>query len=100
MSSLREGAIQCLRCKEPVPGYEHRVRFAFQDGERIQLGTYAALDCGCELLDYTVKVDDDTHPWKGKLIDTLRKDVILEFKDSGDHNFNWHADLFEGEEEW
>lgn len=90
--------IQCHRCKELVPGYEHRIRFAFHDGERIKVGDYAKLDCGCEVADYTVEVNDNIHPWEGTLRDKLRKDVVLKFKDSGPHNFNWHADLFEGQE--
>lgn len=97
-SPLIDGPIRCQRCGEEVAGYEHRVRHVFEGGERLQLGDYAALDCGCEVPDYELEVDYSTEPHRAKLVDTLRKTTVLEFDDSGQHNRVWHADLFGGEE--
>lgn len=91
--------IRCNRCSGTVHGYEHRVRFTFEDGERLQVGSYAALSCGCEILDYDLLVENDLPGEPTRMIDDLRKDTVLTFNDAGPHNDNWHRELKE-EEEW
>ncbi len=98
MSDLRSGAIQCQRCNSPVTGYEHRVKFIFEDRERIKAGDYAVLSCGCELLSYDIRVAESLESHPTDLVDTIRKDVILSFNDNGPNTKTWHADLFKEQE--
>lgn len=91
--------IICNRCTSHVYGYEHRVKFTFEDQERLQAGSYAALSCGCEILDYDLIVNYDNLNEPTRLIDSLRKDTVITFNDAGPHNDNWHRELKE-EEEW
>lgn len=99
MTTPRFSSVECWRCGEEVTGYEHRVQFLFEDGERIQQGNSAVLSCGCEIFDYELEVNYVFEPHEASMIDVLQKDTVLKFFDSGKHNENWHADLFDKDED-
>jgi hypothetical protein len=92
MSTLRDDVIQCHSCKKSVAGYEHRTLFAFVQSERVLLGELAVLDCGCEIWDYDLDVDEVSPEQPIRMVDTLRKVTVLEFKDKGHNNLLWHGE--------
>lgn len=80
---------RCKLCNSVVTNYEHRVRFVIVDGERVRDGDYAHLSCGCEVLGYDLEIDCTADHQPVKMLDNLRKTVILEFKDDGPMNRTW-----------
>lgn len=98
MSDLRSGAIECQRCNSAVTGYEHRIKFVFHERERIKAGDYAVLSCGCEVLDYDLKISETIPSQPTEMVDSNRKDTVLYFNDAGPYTELWHPELNERED--
>jgi hypothetical protein len=83
--------IICQRCSEEVVGYEHRTKLIFQNGERITAGESAVLSCGCEVGFYDLDIDFDNPQYPARMIDSVTREVVLEWNDAGPLTQQWYV---------